>query len=122
MLRNRYQTVIEGVWGLGEGTVSGTITPDHYKLDCEAYEIAFEFVPPKPIMFIRDGQAGVTKVPVPDDRVEAQVLSQHELWHLVELGNHVKDHFGCPRTSSGQWRTAPSTCCRAGPSRACRPT
>lgn len=97
VLRNRYQMVIEGVWGLGEGIVSGTITPDHYKLDRETYEVVFEFVPPKPIMFVQDGQAGVAKVPVPDEWVKARVLSNGELRQLVDMGNHVEDHFGCPQ-------------------------
>ena len=29
VLRNRYQMVVEAVWGLGEAIVSGTITPDN---------------------------------------------------------------------------------------------
>jgi hypothetical protein len=30
---------VQAVWGLGEGIVSGTITPDHYSMDRETYEI-----------------------------------------------------------------------------------
>jgi pyruvate,water dikinase len=97
VLRNPYQMVIEGVWGLGEGIVSGQITPDHYKLDRETYEIEFEFIPDKKIMFCQDGLNGVLVQPVPAERVAARVLSAHELRHLVDLGNQVEDHFGCPQ-------------------------
>jgi pyruvate,water dikinase len=97
VLRNRYQMVIEGVWGLGEGVVSGEITPDHYKLDRESYEIAFEFVPDKPIMFCQDGAGGVAKLPVPAEKVSARVLNDDELRRLVDLGNQIEAHFDCPQ-------------------------
>jgi pyruvate,water dikinase len=97
VLRNHYQMVIEGVWGLGEGIVSGQITPDHYKLDRETYEITFEFVPDKKIMFCQDGLNGVLVQPVPVERVAARVLTADELQRLVDLGNQVEAHFGCPQ-------------------------
>jgi pyruvate,water dikinase len=97
VLRNHYQMVIEGVWGLGEGIVSGRITPDHYKLDRETYEMAFEFIPEKKIMYCQIQDGGVEVLPVPEDRVSARVLNDSELRHLVDLGNRVEDHFGCPQ-------------------------
>ena len=97
VLRNHYQMVIEGVWGLGEGIVSGQITPDHYKLDRETYEIEFEFIPDKKIMFCQDGLNGVLVQPVPAERVAVRVLTTDELRHLVDLGNQVEAHFGCPQ-------------------------
>jgi pyruvate,water dikinase len=97
VLRNHYQMVIEGVWGLGEGIVSGRITPDHYKLDRETYEMAFEFIPEKEIMYCQIQDGGVEVLPVPEDRVSARVLNDSELRHLVDLGNRVEDHFGCPQ-------------------------
>lgn len=97
VLRNPYQMVIEGVWGLGEGVVSGQITPDHYKLDRETCEIEFEFIPHKTIMFCQDGAGGVVRRPVPAERVAARVLSGDELRRLVTLGNRVEAHFGCPQ-------------------------
>lgn len=97
VLGNRQQMVIEGVWGLGEGVVSGTITPDHYKVDKETYEIAFEFVPDKEIMFSQGADGGVERVPVPADKISARVLSIEELRQLVDLGNRVERHFGCPQ-------------------------
>ena len=83
VMRNRYNMIIEGVWGLGEGIVSGTITPDHYKIDRETYEIVYEFVPEKRIMICRNADQGVQTLPVPEDRVSARVLSEPELHQLV---------------------------------------
>ncbi|MFN2224776.1 MAG: PEP/pyruvate-binding domain-containing protein, partial [Anaerolineae bacterium] len=82
---------------LGEGIVSGQITPDHYKLDRETYEIEFEFIPDKKIMFCQDGLNGILVQPVPAERVAVRVLTTDELRHLVDLGNQVEDHFGCPQ-------------------------
>ena len=94
---NRDQMVIEGVWGLGEGIVSGTITPDHYKIDRETYELVFEFVPEKKIMYCRDESGGVLVKDVPPDQVSRRVLTEGELRHLVDLGNQIEEHFGCPQ-------------------------
>lgn len=97
VLRNRYQMVIECIWGLGEGIVSGTITPDHYKVDRETYEIIFEFIPEKKIMFCKDDKGGVRIIPVQGKQVSSPVLNSDELRQLVDLGNQVERHFGCPQ-------------------------
>jgi pyruvate,water dikinase len=97
VLRNHYHMVIEAVWGLGEGIVSGAITPDHYKVDRETYEIIYEFVPEKRIMFCKNGDCGVMEADVPPAKVSARILTDGELRQLVDLGNKVEQHFGCPQ-------------------------
>lgn len=97
VLRNHFQMVIEAVWGLGEGIVSGTITPDHYLVDRETYEILSEFVPEKRIMIAKDGIRGVRTVDVPPAVAAERVLIPDELRRLVDLGNNVESHFGFPQ-------------------------
>ena len=97
VLRNRFNMIIEAVWGLGEGIVSGALTPDHYKVDRETYEMVYEFVPEKPLMFCRTGQHGIAKVDVPPDKVSARVLTDNQLRRLVDLGNRIEKHFGSPQ-------------------------
>ena len=97
VLRNPYNMIVEAVWGLGEGIVSGTITPDHYKVDRENYEIIFESIPEKRLMYSRKGDRGVIKQVVPAEKVLARVLSDTELQALVDLGNCVEAHFGSPQ-------------------------
>lgn len=97
VMRNLNQMVIEGVWGLGEGIVSGTITPDHYKVDRETYDLVFEFVPEKKIMYCRDESGGVLVKDVPSDMISMRVLTEGELRQLVDLGNQIEEHFGCPQ-------------------------
>lgn len=97
VMRNHFQMVIEAVWGLGEGIVSGTITPDHYVVDRETCEVISEFVPEKQIMITKDKDGGVQTVSVPADRAAKPVLTPDELRRLVDLGNKVEHHFGSPQ-------------------------
>jgi pyruvate,water dikinase len=94
---NPYRMTIEGVWGLGEGIVSGTITPDHYKVDRETYEIVFHFKAPKTIMYCQKSDGGVHTMPVPADKAELTVLDRRELRELVEIADKVEKHFGAPQ-------------------------
>ncbi len=97
VLGNPYQMVIEAVWGLGEGIVSGMITPDHYKVDQETYEVIYEFIPDKRQMIVKDACGGVVTLSVPAERVSAPILTADERRQLVDLGNRVEQHFGCPQ-------------------------
>lgn len=97
VLHNPYNMVIEAVWGLGEGVVSGTLTPDHYKVDRDTVEVVNEFIPDKRTMFCRDDDYGVATRDVPPEKVSARVLSRAELKELVDIGNRVEQHFGCPQ-------------------------
>jgi pyruvate, water dikinase len=94
---NPYQVVIEGVYGLGEGIVSGTITPDHYKIDRDTFEIRFKFLAPKTIMYTRDCCCGICEVPVPEEWKKTPVLNENELCHLVQMADLVEHHFGSPQ-------------------------
>jgi pyruvate, water dikinase len=95
--RNPYQAVIEGVYGLGEGIVSGTITPDHFKIDRDTHEIRFKFLAPKTIMYTKDCCCGICEVPVPDEWKSKPVLNEAELCYLVDLADRVERHFGTPQ-------------------------
>lgn len=97
VLLNRFYMIVEAVWGLGEGIVSGEITPDHYRVDRETGEIVEAFVPEKRIMFCEDGRRGVVRRDVPPPLATERVLSDDELRRLVDLGNRLERHFGCPQ-------------------------
>ncbi|MFQ5610503.1 MAG: PEP/pyruvate-binding domain-containing protein [Anaerolineae bacterium] len=97
ILGNHFQMMIEAVWGLGEGVVSGKITPDSYKIDREDYELISEFVPKKSVMVSQNEAGGIETVAVPPEKQSARVLTEAELIQLVDLGNRVEAHFGCPQ-------------------------
>jgi pyruvate,water dikinase len=92
------QIIIEAVWGLGEGIVSGTITLDHYVIDKNTGEIATAPVACKQIMFVRDDTTGkTTETSVPKEKADVQILTKQEIGRLTELGRKVERHYGLPQ-------------------------
>jgi pyruvate,water dikinase len=90
--------VIEAAWGLGEGVVSGTVTPDHYVVDKASNKLLHKEIAVKEIMFTKDEKTGKTvKVKLAPERAKAQVLTEEELAQLAELGKRVEEHFGSPQ-------------------------
>jgi pyruvate,water dikinase len=90
--------IIEGSWGLGEGVVSGTVTPDHYVVDKETGELVEKEIAKKELMFIKDQKTGKTvKKEVPADKMEAQVLTENEIKRIAELGKKVEEHYNFPQ-------------------------
>ena len=90
--------LIEGAWGLGEGVVSGTVTPDTYWMDKATGEILEKQVSEKKTMFQKKSENGQTvQIPVPEDLKNKQVLNETELAQLVELGKKIQQHYQFPQ-------------------------
>ncbi len=90
--------LIEAAWGLGEGVVSGTVTPDTCWYDKEKNEILDYKISDKKVMFDRDPDTGYTvKVDVPEDLREKRVLSNDEITQLAQLGKRIQNHYNFPQ-------------------------
>ncbi len=90
--------LIEAAWGLGEGVVSGTVTPDTCWYDKEKNEVLDYKVSNKKVMFKRDSETGHTvMVDVPVDLAEKRVLSNDEISRLAELGKTIHEHYNFPQ-------------------------
>lgn len=90
--------LIEAAWGLGEGVVSGTVTPDTCWYNKETNEILDYKVSDKKVMFKRDPETGSTvNVEVPGDMREKKVLSTDEIERLAELGKRIHNHYNFPQ-------------------------
>lgn len=90
--------VVEAAWGLGEAVVSGAVSPDAYELDAASGDVLETHIATKKVMTVRDEQRGETaERPVPDDRKDAQVLSEDDLSEIYDLALRVEDHFGTPQ-------------------------
>ncbi len=90
--------LIEAAWGLGEGVVSGTVTPDTCWYDKEKDEILDYKISDKKVMFDRDPDTGYTiKVDVPEDLREKRVLSTDEITQLAQLGKRIQNHYNFPQ-------------------------
>jgi len=96
--KRRDYMVIEAVWGLGEGIVSGLITPDHYLLDRDDGSIVNEFVAVQPVALMYDPNTGRTaEVELPEEKGSARILNDEELNGLRQLGLRLEQYFGKPQ-------------------------
>ena len=88
--------IIEAVWGLGEGIVSGTITPDNYVISQEL-ELKAKTIEDKKIA-IRRNSAGETKtVELQPERSKHQVLTTYEIQRLAEFALQLEEHYKKPQ-------------------------
>ncbi len=89
-------TIIEAVWGLGEGIVSGKITPDRYIISHKK-EITDKKVSDKKIAITRDSSGEKQIVKLKKSISELQVLSEHEILKLTEYALKLEDHYKKPQ-------------------------
>ncbi len=90
--------LIEAAWGLGEGVVSGTVTPDTCWYDKEKSEVLDYKVSDKKSMFKRDPDTGYTvQVDVPNELREKRVLNDDEISKLATLGKRIQNHYDFPQ-------------------------
>jgi pyruvate,water dikinase len=88
--------IVEAAWGLGEGVVSGRVSPDNYVLTREGNP-AEVTVATKDTEIVRDGEQGTIERDVPADRREARVLDDDQLERLAGLARTLDDHYGEPQ-------------------------
>ncbi|MFB6083204.1 MAG: pyruvate, water dikinase [Halorientalis sp.] len=92
------KVIVEAAWGLGEGVVSGSVTPDNYVIDRESGAVTDVEVADKKTMYAKDPETGETNErPVPEEKRTERVLDESELDRLVELGEQVEDHYDTPQ-------------------------
>ncbi len=90
--------VIESVWGLGEAIVSGAVTPDHFEVDKNNFNILTKQVARKEVEYIRDPKTGKTiHAKVPEDRVEKPSLTDEEIVELAKIAKRIEEHYGTPQ-------------------------
>jgi pyruvate,water dikinase len=96
--KRRDHIVIEAVFGLGEGIVSGLITPDHYVIDRNTGALVREFVATQPEAFVCNREAGGTsRVALSLEEGSGRVLNDRQLSSLREMGLSVEKYFGTPQ-------------------------
>lgn len=94
---------IEAVWGLGEGIVSGEVSPDLYIVDKTNGDILSITKTPQETMIARnaEGDGGYETanawVPVDHHLVDQQKLSEIEIRELAAIGHAVEQHYGHPQ-------------------------
>ncbi|MAE49664.1 phosphoenolpyruvate synthase [Candidatus Pacearchaeota archaeon] len=91
--------MIEAVWGLGEGIVSGRIKPDHYEVtrEEEKFEVLDEQIAEKGVAVVRDSGGKTDVVKLTEERSKQRVLSSYELKRLAQFGVALEEHYGKPQ-------------------------
>jgi pyruvate,water dikinase len=96
--KHRGHMVIEAVPGLGEGIVSGLITPDHFVIDRATGSVIREQIAEQHIALRLDEVTGETReVEVPADEAAAPVLDPDDLGRLRDIGLRLEALFGAPQ-------------------------
>jgi pyruvate,water dikinase len=90
--------VIEAVFGLGEGIVSGMITPDHYVIDRNDGSLVREFIAMQLRAVVHDVSGGGTaERELSEEEGSARVLDQEALEGLRQTGLRLEEFFGKPQ-------------------------
>jgi pyruvate,water dikinase len=92
---DRSKVVIEGCWGLGEGVVSGGITPSRYVVDKVTFEVVGKDVQRQATRFGFDPDRGsVAEIPVDAELREASCLDGEQIVELTRLAKRIERHRG----------------------------
>jgi pyruvate,water dikinase len=103
--KRRDRMVIEAVFGLGEGVVSGEITPDHYVLDRDTGARLDAFIAVQSHAIVHDTEEGGThRVELSEEAGSVSVLADDELRRLHQMGRRVEDFFGAPQDIEWSFR------------------
>ncbi|MBI4392508.1 MAG: phosphoenolpyruvate synthase [Euryarchaeota archaeon] len=90
------KVIIEGAWGLGEGVVSGAVSPDNYVCGADGQIIATT-IASKETQFVRGKAGGTITERVDANRRQARVLDDKELARLFKVGLNIEKHYGSPQ-------------------------
>jgi len=92
----REDVIIEAVWGLGEGIVSGKITPDRYIVS-QGFQILEKEIGDKKIAITRNAAGKEEIIKLKEERAKQQVLKDHEITRLAEIALKLEAHYQKPQ-------------------------
>ncbi|MHC1570518.1 MAG: phosphoenolpyruvate synthase [Methermicoccaceae archaeon] len=89
--------IIEAAWGLGESVVSGAVSPDMYVVDPFKEKILSKTISTKSTMIVRGKDGTTVEKKVPQNKRDAQVLTDDEVLRLAKLARLIEEHYGVPQ-------------------------
>lgn len=97
--KNENTIVIEAVWGLGEGIVSGKIKPDHYVIDgnLDSFDVRRAEISRKKIAIVRGDEGATETITLEEEKAEKRVLDNYELKRLAFYAKQLEGHYGLPQ-------------------------
>jgi len=88
--------VIESVFGLGEGIVSGRIKPDHYVVSRDM-RIINKTISDKKTALTRDSSGNTIEVKLTPEKSNSQVLTDAEIKKLAKYALELEEHYQLPQ-------------------------
>ena len=88
--------MIEAVFGLGEGIVSGRINPDQYEIT-RKIEIKEKKIADKKKALVRKSSGDIEEVKLTEDKSQSQVLTKSEIERLTDYGLQIEKHYKHPQ-------------------------
>jgi len=95
-VKNNDEILIEAVFGLGDGIVSGQIKPDQYILTTNL-EILKETIADKKEAIVRTAGGETKTVQLTPEKSNERVLKTHELKQLAEFAIKLEQHYDKPQ-------------------------
>jgi len=95
-LKNDDNVVIEAVFGLGEGIVSGRVSPDHYVVNKD-FELVDKKIVDKKVAVVRTSSGKNEVVKLGSEKSKAQVLNGYEIKRLSQLAIELEEHYKKPQ-------------------------
>lgn len=97
LTNDKNEIVIEAVFGLGEGIVSGAIEPDNYIIDKQTMEVKSKRLGKKKIIFVKDYEGKTVKEELPPEKQDKQVLEKHEIAEIANYALQIEEHYKWPQ-------------------------
>jgi len=97
LTNDKEELVIEAVFGLGDGIVSGSIEPDHFVIDKKTEEIKEKRIGHKKLAYTRDSNGKTIIKELHEAIIEKEVLYTHELKQLIKIGKKIEEHYDFPQ-------------------------
>ncbi len=88
--------IIEAVFGLGEGIVSGRITPDKYLISKDL-EILDKKISDKKVAITRSADGSQELIKLKEEKSKQQVLKEYEIKKLAEIALRLEAHYKKPQ-------------------------
>jgi len=88
--------VIEAVFGLGEGIVSGRIHPDNYVVNTDL-EILDKKIADKKKALVRNASGETEEIKLTKERSNQQVLTEGQIKELADIGLKIEEHYKKPQ-------------------------
>lgn len=88
--------MIEAAYGLGEVVVSGSVTPDTYRVSKKSMKILTKDIAKQPWMLVKHGEKNV-KAEIKDEAQERQKLDDAHIVELAKIGKRIEEHYKFPQ-------------------------